>query len=74
VFDDSSSTDDAVACILHPIAQVEYVLEVNKGAVDTRQRKMCQSAEFGDKMASKQPYSERRFGNLQELQDEGRTN
>jgi hypothetical protein len=44
------SIGEAVACMLHPIAQVEYVLEVTKEAVDKRQGDVCQSYEFGDKM------------------------
>jgi hypothetical protein len=34
VFGDN--TGDAVACLSHPIAKVDYVLEVNKEAVDKR--------------------------------------
>jgi hypothetical protein len=33
----------------HPIAQVEYVLEVTKEAADKRQEQMCQTDEFRDK-------------------------
>jgi hypothetical protein len=48
VFGDS--TGEAVACMSHPIAQVEYVREVTKDAVDKRQGEMCQSDEFGNKV------------------------
>jgi hypothetical protein len=44
------STGEAVACISHPMAQVEYVREVTTDAVDKRQGEMCQSDEFGDKV------------------------
>jgi hypothetical protein len=47
VFGDS--TDEAMACMSHPIAQVEYVREVTKDAVEKRQEEMCQADEFGDK-------------------------
>jgi hypothetical protein len=48
VFGDSTGV--AVACMSHPIAQVEYVREVIKDAVDKRPGEMCQSDEFGDKV------------------------
>jgi hypothetical protein len=44
------SIGEAVACMSHPIAQAEYVLEVAKEAVDKRQGEMCQSDELGDKV------------------------
>jgi hypothetical protein len=47
VFGDS--TDEAMACMLHPMAQVEYLREVSKDIVDKRQEEMCQSDEFGEK-------------------------
>jgi hypothetical protein len=48
VFGDS--TGEAVACMSHPMEQVEYVREVTKDAVDKRQGGMCQSDEFADKV------------------------